>query len=137
MSDEPRLLEGGNPQIPKGDGPEVVESYLAAMPGWKQDVGRWIHGVVTATVPDVRMAVRWNTPFYGLEDNGWFLGFHCLTNYVKVSFLNGSQLDPLPPETSKQPAVRYLHVHEDDERDDAPLAQWAQQAAALPGEPLF
>lgn len=137
MADAPKLLSGGNPQIPKGDGPEPVEAYLAAMPEWKQRIGREIDDLVEATVPDVRKAVRWNTPFYGIEGQGWFLGFHCLTHYVKVSFLNGSSLDPLPPEAAKHPTTRYLHIHEDEDLDRKQWVAWLRQAIAIPGDDLF
>ena len=135
--DKPVLLSGGNPQIPKGDGDAPVQAYLDAMPGWKQDVGRLLHSIVVDTVPDVRKAVRWNSPFYGIEGEGWFLSFHCFTKYIKVSFLNGGSLNPPPPEESKQPEVRYLHVFEDEEFDRAQFAEWVSQASALPGEALF
>ncbi|GAA4658398.1 hypothetical protein GCM10023347_07040 [Streptomyces chumphonensis] len=134
---EPRLLAGGNPQIPKGDGPAVVRAYLDAMPGWKRDVGRHLDTLVVRTVPDVRRAVRWNSPFYGVEGNGWFLSFHCFARYVKVTWLNGSSLDPLPPGVSKHAHVRYLDVHEDDVLDDELLGSWIRQAVDLPGDPLF
>lgn len=106
----PPLLAGGNPQIAKGDGEQPVQAYLAAMPGWKQAVGRRLDALITEVVPDVRKAVRWNSPFYGVAGRGWFLSFHCFTRYVKVSFLNGASLDPLPLEPSKDPHTRYLHV---------------------------
>lgn len=139
MSDptEPVLLSGGNPQIPKGDGDGPVQDYLRAMPGWKREIGRRIDDIVTRTVPDVRKAVRWNTPFYGAGGRGWFLGFHCLTAYVKVSFFNGSELDPMPPVGSKQPEVRSLHISEDDDLDEAQFTAWLQQASRLPGQKLF
>ena len=134
---KPKLLAGSNPQIPKGDGPEPVQDYLDALPGWKQDVGRSIHDVVLRVVPDAAQAVRWNTPFYGVEGQGWFLGFHCLTRYVKVSLRNGDHLDPLPPIDAKPPGARYWHVHEGEAVDEDLLERWVRQAAALPGEPLF
>jgi hypothetical protein len=133
-SDEPVLLSGGNPQIPKGDGDRPVQAYLAAMPGWKADVGHLLDSIVTTTVPDVRKAVRWNSPFYGIEGRGWFLSFHCLTKYVKVAFLNGDSLDPRPPVDSKQLGVRYLHVYEDHPLDEAQFGDWVAQASTLPGE---
>ena len=135
-SDEPRLLAGGNPQIPKGDGEEPVNAYLRAMPGWKQAVGQRLHDLVVRTVPEVRMAVRWNSPYYGVEGNGWFLSYHCFTRYVRVTWLNGSSLDPPPPGESKHERVRYLDLHEDDEFDDERIASWIRQAAALPGDEL-
>ena len=107
----PRLLSGGNPQIPKGDGAAPVQAYLDAMPGWKQDVGRRLDGLIVQTVVGLRKAVRWNTPFYGVPGRGWFLGFHCFDRYVKVTFLQGARLRPLPPIESKQQDVRYWHVH--------------------------
>lgn len=133
----PRLLSGGNPQIAKGDGDAFVQAYIDAMPGWKRDVGRRLAAIVSRTVPDVRKAVRWNTPFYGIEGRGWFLGFHCITKYVKVALLNGSSLDPLPPVASRDPKTRYVHVHEDEALDEDRFASWVRQASALPGDPLF
>ncbi|HEX8055214.1 MAG TPA: DUF1801 domain-containing protein [Novosphingobium sp.] len=135
--DEPVLLSGGNPQIAKGDGDAVVQRYIAAMPGWKQDVGARLDAIISAEVPGVRKAVRWNTPFYGApakdgEPDGWFLAFHCITKYVKVNFFRGMSIDPVPPVASKQEEVRYFHVHEDG-FDEAQFASWVRQAAALPG----
>jgi len=130
---QPKLLSGGNPQIAKADGDAPVRAFIAAMPGWKQDVGRRLDRLIVKTVPDVQKAVRWNTPFYGLEGRGWFLGFHCLTNYVKVAFMQGASLDPPPPVASKQKDVRYLHIHEDEPLDEKLLAGWIRQAAKLPG----
>lgn len=135
-SEKPRLLAGGNPQIPKGDGEEPVNAYLRAMPGWKQDFGQRLHDLVVKTVPDVRMAVRWNSPYYGVEGNGWFLSYHCFTRYVRVTWLNGSSLDPPPPGESKHERVRYLDLHEDDEFDDERIASWIRCAADLPGDEL-
>jgi hypothetical protein len=129
----PRLLSGGNPQIPKGDGDAPVRAYIAAMPGWKRDVGRRLDALVQEVVPDVRRAVRWNSPFYGVDGRGWFLSYHCFTRYVKVTFLNGGSLDPLPPVESKDPATRYVHVHEDGAIDEARMRDWIRQASALPG----
>ena len=134
---EPVLLSGGNPQIPKGDGDAPVDAYLAAMPGWKQAVGRRLDELVSGALPDVRKAVRWNSPFYGMEGRGWFLAFHCFTKYVKVTFLNGVVLDPPPPLASKQEAVRYLHVFDGEPVDENQFAAWVAQASALPGEDLF
>ena len=133
----PKLLSGGNPQIPKGDGDEPVQAYIAAMPGWKHDVGRQLDELIVRTVPDVRKAVRWNSPFYGVEGEGWFLSFHCFTKYVKLTFHNGSSLDPVPPEKSKHPDVRYFHIYEDDGIDEGQLASWVEQASSMPGEALF
>ena len=127
-----RLLAGGNPQIAKG-ATSSVQAYLAAMPGWKRDVGRRLDALIAKTVPDVVKAVRWNSPFYGVAGQGWFLGFHCLTRYVKVAFFRGADLRPLPPGASKDPHVRYLDVYENDPPDDALLARWIRQAASLPG----
>jgi hypothetical protein len=133
----PTLLSGGNPQISKGDGDDVVQQYINAMPSWKRDHGRWIDDIITATVPQVRKAVRWNTPFYGIADQGWFLGFHCFNRYVKVTFLNGASLEPLPPIESKDAKVRYWHLHENETPDRETFVHWLQQAAKLPGDPLF
>jgi hypothetical protein len=134
MPENPTLLSGGNPQIPKGDGDAPVQAYIAAMPGWKLDVGRRLDDIITATVPGVRKAVRWNTPFYGAPDSdGWFVAFHCVTKYVKVNFFRGASLDPVPPVASKQAEVRYFHIHEDDRLDEAQFAAWIAQASALPG----
>lgn len=134
---QPKLLTGGNPQIPKGDGDAPVQAYIAAMPGWKRDVGRRLDALIARTVPNVRKAVRWNTPFYGIAGQGWFLAFHCMTAYVKVAFLNGAGLHPPPPVASKDPNVRYEHLYEDEPLDEARFADWIKQAAELPGEPLF
>jgi len=136
MADEPKLLSGGNPQIPKGDGDEPVQAYLVAMPGWKQDIGRRLDDLVERLVPDVRKAVRWNSPFYGVEGQGWFLSFHCFKRYVKLTWLNGASLDPPPPVESKHDRVRYSHIHE-GEWDGEQLTSWIEQAAALPGEHMF
>jgi hypothetical protein len=134
MVDKITLLSGGNPQIPKGDGDAPVQAYIAAMPGWKREVGRRLDAIITATVPGVRKAVRWNTPFYGaLESDGWFVAFHCVTKYVKVNFFRGASLDPVPPVASKQAEVRYFHIHEDDVLDEAQFADWVRQASELPG----
>jgi hypothetical protein len=130
---EPVLLSGGNPQIPKGDGDGPVQDYLDAMPAWKQAVGRQLDRLVVEAVPGVRKAVRWNSPFYGVEGQGWFLSFHCFARYVKVGFLNGRSLDPLPPVDAKDPDTRYLHVSEDEPLDEEQFVAWVRQAAALPG----
>lgn len=132
----PKLLSGGNPQIAKGYGDAVVQSYIDAMPGWKQDVGLRIDALVTKAVPEVVKAVKWNSPFYGMEKDLWFLGFHCLTKYVKVAFFKGAQLSPLPPGTSKQADVRYLDIYEDKPFDEAQFSDWVRQASALPGEKM-
>ena len=132
-----RLLSGGNPQIAKGDGDASVQSYISAMPGWKREVGRQLDAIIVRTVPAVCKAVRWNTPFYGIEGNGWFLAFHCLDRYVKVAFLRGASLHPLLPVASKQKAVRYVHLHEGDPIDEQLRSDWILQAAQLPGELVF
>lgn len=134
---KPVLLSGGNPQIPKGDGDEPVQAFIEAMPGWKRDVGRKLDALIERTVPGVCKAVRWNSPFYGVEGQGWFLSYHCFTRYVKVTFLRGASLDPAPPEKSKHEEVRYFHIHEDDEVDEKLLSDWIRQAAEQPGEKLF
>jgi hypothetical protein len=130
---EPVLLSGGNPQIAKGDGDAPVQAYIAAMPGWKSDLGRRLDALVVSAVPHVRKAVRWNSPFYGIQGQGWFLSFHCFTKYVKVAFFNGASLAPPPPGASKDDKVRYLDVHEDDRLDEAQFTAWARQAGELPG----
>lgn len=131
----PRLLAGGNPQIAKGDGDVPVQAYIAAMPGWKQDVGRRLDALIERTVPGVRKAVKWNSPFYGAPaGEGWFLSFHCFTKYVKVAFFRGSSLRPLPSGESKQKEVRYLDIHEHDPFDEGQIAAWVKQASELPGE---
>jgi hypothetical protein len=132
---KPTLLSGGNPQIAKAYGDAPVQAYIAAMPGWKRDVGRRLDAaLIVRTVPGVRKAVKWNSLFYGVEDQVWFLSFHCFTNYVKVAFFRGASLRPLPPGASKQKHVRYLDIHEDEELDEAQLAAWVKQASLLPGE---
>jgi len=133
---EPKLLSGGNPQIPKGEGDAPVQAYIAAMPGWKQRVGATIDRVVGRTVPGVRKAVKWNTPFYGAGEEGWFLAFHCFERYVKVTFFKGTSLYPPPPGSSKQDEVRYLDIRETDEIDEARLTDWVRQASGLPGVKL-
>ena len=145
---KPALLSGGNPQIAKADGDTPVQAYIAAMPGWKREIGRRLDALIVLTVPSVRKAplptsldrgaLKWNSPFYGVEDQGegkgWFLSFHCFTHYVKVAFFRGASLRPVPPAKSKQKDVRYLDIHEDDRLNEAQLAAWVKQAAALPGE---
>ena len=134
---KPVLLSGGNPQIAKGDGDAPVQAYIAAMPGWKRNVGRKLDTLIVRTVPGVRKAVKWNSPFYGVEDQGsWFLSFHCFTKYVKVAFFRGTSLRPLPPGESKSKEVRYLDIHEDDQLDEAQLVAWVKQASQLHGERL-
>jgi len=129
----PKLLSGGNPQIPKGYGDAPVQAYIAAMPGWKSDMGRRLDALIVRTVPNVRKAVKWNSPLYGMEDNVWFLGIHVFTKYIKVAFFRGASLKPVPPGTSKQRDVRYLDIREDDELDEAQFAAWVKQASELPG----
>src|SRR5262245_44607810 len=129
-----KLLTGGNPQIAKADGDAPVQAYIAAMPGWKSDVGRRLDAIIGRTVPGVRKAVKWNSPFYGIEDRGWFLSFHVFAKYVKVGFFRGTSLRPMPPGVSKQKEVRYLDIHEPAELDEARFARWVKQASLLPGE---
>lgn len=133
----PKRNAGGNPYIPKGDGNRSVQAYIAAMPEWKQAVGRRLDALVEEHAPGVRKAVRWNTPFYGIEGQGWFLAFYCYRRYVQVTFLNGAQLEPMPPKPSKVQNVRYLDIHEDDDLAEVPLVSWIEQAADLPGQRVF
>ena len=130
---EPVLLSGGNPQIAKADGDAPVQAYIAAMPGRKSDVGRRLDSIVVRTAPDVRKAVRWNSPFCGVEGQGWFLNFHCFAKFVTVAFFSGTSLDPLPPGESKDESVRYLNIYEDDQFDEEQFAAWVKQASQLPG----
>lgn len=133
MTEKPKLLSGGNPQIPKGEGDGPVQAWIAAAPGWKGEVGAQIDRIVAETVPGVRKAVKWNSPFYGAPgQEGWFLSFHAMTKYLKLTFLRGVDLEPMPPVASKHADVRYLHVGEDD-LDPEQLADWIRQAAARPG----
>ncbi len=135
---KPKLLSGGNPQIPKADGDAPVQAYIDAMPGWKHGAGRDLDSLIERTVPRVRKAVRWNSPFYGIEGQGWFLSYHCFDRYIKVTFLNGSSLSPPPPVESKHEQVRYFHIHEDDRvKGDEQLESWIRQASELPGDDLF
>jgi hypothetical protein len=133
MAAKPALLAGGNPRIGKADGSAPVQAYIAAMPGWKRDVGRRLDALIVRTVPGVRKAVKWNSPFYGIEDQGWFLSFHCYTKYVKVAFFRGASLRPLLPGGSKHRETRYLDIHEDDQLDEKLVAGWIRQASELPG----
>ena len=126
-------LSGGNPQIPKGDGDAPVQAFIAAMPGWQSAVGKQVDELIVRAVPDVQKAVRWNSPFYGIEGSGFFVSFHCFTRYVKVTFIRGRKLQPMPPVDSKDPDARYLHIHEGDKLDEAQFTGWLEQAAALPG----
>ena len=128
-----KLLAGGNPQVAKADGDAPVRAYIAAMPGWKRDLGKRLDALIVRNAPDVRKAVKWNSPFYGVEGRGWFLSFHVFARYVKVTFFRGASLRPVPPGASKQKEVRYLDLREDDELDEAQMAKWVTQAAALPG----
>lgn len=130
------LLSGGNPQIAKGYGDAPVQAYIAAMPGWKSEVGRRLDALIERAVPGVKKAVKWNSPLYGVEDNFWFLGVHVFAKYIKVAFFRGARLDPLPPVASKQTDVRYFHIHEGDELDEARFAAWVKQASELPGEKM-
>lgn len=129
----PKLLSGGNPQIAKADGDAPVRAYIEAMPGWKSGLGRRLDKLIERTMPGVRKAVRWNSPFYGVEGKGWFLGLHCFAKYIKVAFFRGTSLRPPPPGASKDPNVRYLDIHENDPFDERQVADWIRQAAALPG----
>jgi hypothetical protein len=133
---KPALLSGGNPQIAKAYGDVPVQAYIAAMPGWKSDVGRRLDALIVRTVPGVHKAVKRNSPFYGVEGQGWFLSYHCFTKYVKVAFFRGASLRPLPPGESKQKDVRYLDIHEDDQLDEAQFTAWVKQASQLPGEQM-
>ena len=128
----PVLLSGGNPQIPKGDGDAPVQAYIAAMPEWKRDIGIALDTLIVRAVPDVRKAVRWNSPFYGAEGQGWFLSYHVFTRYVKVTFFKGSSLDPIPPGGGKDKDSRWIDIHKDD-LDEAQMTRWVQQAVKLPG----
>jgi hypothetical protein len=132
-ADAPKLLSGGNPQIPKGEGDGPVQAYIAAMPGWKRALGKRVDELVVRAVPDVHKAVKWNQPFYGREGDGWFLSFRCYTNYVQLQFLRGTSLDPIPPKSSKHDEVRYLDLLEDDDLDEKQLTSWIRQAGKLPG----
>jgi hypothetical protein len=132
-----KLLSGGNPQIAKGDGDVPVQDFIAAMPGWKSDAGRRLDTLIARTVPNVRKAVRWNSPFYGVEGRGWFLSYHCFDRYIKVGFFRGTSLRPPPPVASKDPNTRYVHIGEHDALDGKVLASWIKQASKLPGERLF
>ena len=130
---KPILLSGGNPQIAKGDGDGPVQAYIAAMPGWKSDVGRRLDALIVRTVPGVRKAVRWNSPMYGVEGQGWFLGVHTFKAYVKVTFFRGASLHPPPPGESKSKEVRHLDIREDDKLDEERFASWVRQASNMPG----
>ena len=131
-----RLLSGGNPQIAKADGDAAVQAYVAAMPGWKRDVGRRLDALITRTIPRVQKAVKWNSPMFGMERDVWFMSWHCFDRYVKVAFFRGARMDPPPPVGSKQKDVRYLHIHEGDVIDAAQFTDWIRQASRLPGEKM-
>lgn len=133
--DKPKLLSGGNPQIPKGEGDGPVQAYIAAMPGWKRSVGEALDAAIVGAVPDVEKAVKWNSPFYGTEQGCWFTSFHCFDRYVKVTFFRGGSLDSAPTEKSKYPEVRYYHIHE-GEKPGKQFSEWVKQAAKLPGEKM-
>jgi hypothetical protein len=133
---KPTLLAGGNPQEAKADGDAPVQAYIAAMPGWKSDLGRRLDALIVRTVPGVSKAVKWNSPLYGVEGQGWFLGVHCFTKYVKVTFFRGTSLRPVPPGESKSKDTRYLNIHEDDQLDEAQLVAWVKQSSRLPGEQM-
>jgi len=130
---KPKLLSGGNPQIAMADGDAPVQAYISAMPGWKRELGKRLDALIVRSVPNVQKAVKWNSPFYGIEGQGWFLGLHTFTRYVKVAFFRGASLRPLPPGASKGKDTRYIDVHEGDELDEAQFSSWVKQAAALPG----
>ena len=134
MAGQPVLLAGGNPQIAKGYGDPPVQAYIAAMPGWKSDVGRRLDAIIERTGPNVHKAVKWNSPFYGIEGQGWFLSLHCFANYIKVAFFRGAALRPVPPVASKTQDTRYFHIGEHDTLDEAQFAAWVKQASELPGE---
>jgi hypothetical protein len=133
---KPTLLSGGNPQIAKAYGDAPVQAYIAAMPGWKRELGRNLDALIERAVPGVAKAVKWNSPFYGMEEGSWFLSFHCFAKYVKVAFFRGASLRPVPPGESKQMNVRYLDIHEGDELDEAQFVSWVKQASELPGEKM-
>lgn len=128
-----KLLSGGNPQIAKADGDAPVQAYIAAMPGWKGDIGRRLDAIIERNAPKVRKAVKWNSPFYGIEGQGWFLTFHVFTRYVKATFFKGSSLQPVPPGAGKDQNARWIDIYEDDELDEAQFGRWVKQAAAVPG----
>ena len=132
----PKLLSGGNPQIPKGTGDEPIQQYISAMPGWKQRIGRALDNLIAEVVPDVQKAVKWNQPLYGLDGETWFLSFRCYTKYVQVAFFRGTSLDPVPPKPSKHPEMRYVDIYENDTFDENQFRAWIEQAAKLPGEKM-
>lgn len=130
----PKLLSGGNPQIPKGEGDGPVQAYIAAMPGWKREVGERLDALIERAVPEVHKAVKWNSPLYGMAGDGWFMSFHVYARYIKVAFFRGMALDPVPPVASRSQDTRYLHLHEHDVLDEAGFCEWVRQASRLPGE---
>ena len=132
--EKPMLLSGGNPQIAKGYGDGPVQAYIAAMPGWKSDIGSRLDALIGKNVPNVYKAVKWNSPFYGIEGDGWFLSLHCFNKYIKLAFFRGTSLDPVPPIASKTAETRYVHIQEGEDLDEAQLADWIRQASKLPGE---
>ncbi|TIR26410.1 MAG: DUF1801 domain-containing protein [Mesorhizobium sp.] len=134
QDETPVLLSGGNPQIAKGHGDPPVQAYIAAMPGWKSEVGRRLDQLIVQAIPNVQKAVKWNSPFYGMEGEGWFLGIHCFARYIKVAFFRGLSLKPVPPVESKSRDTRYLHIHENDRLDEEQFVSWVKQASRLPGE---
>jgi hypothetical protein len=136
VGEAPKLLSGGNPQIPKGYGDGPVQAYISAMPGWKSAVGRRIDALVVRTVPGVQKAVKWNSPFWGMEKDSWFLSLHCYDKYIKVAFFRGARLEPVPPEPSKSGDTRYVHIREDQPLDETQFADWVRQASELPGEKM-
>lgn len=131
---KPVLLSGGNPQIAKGHGDAPVQAYIAAMPGWKSEVGRRLDQLIVQAIPNVQKTVKWNSPFYGMEGEGWFLGIHCFAKYIKVAFFRGLSLNPVPPLESKSRDTRYVHIHETDRLDEEQFVSWVKQASRLPGE---
>jgi hypothetical protein len=133
---KPMLLTGGNPQIAKGYGDAPVKKYIAAMPGWKRAIGRRLDALIVRTIPGVFKAVKYNGPLYGIEGQGWFMGFYCFTSYVKLTFFRGVSLRPVPRGESKHPEVRYFHIYENDALDEVQLGRWIEQASQLPGEKL-
>ncbi|MEI9404665.1 DUF1801 domain-containing protein [Mesorhizobium argentiipisi] len=131
---KPVLLSGGNPQIAKGYGDAPVQAYIAAMPGWKSEVGRRLDQLIVQAIPGVQKAVKWNSPFYGMEGEGWFLGIHCFAKYIKVAFFRGLSLKPVPPVESRSKDTRSFHIHENDRLDEEQFVSWVKQASQLPGE---
>lgn len=132
-AEAPALLSGGNPQIAKADGDAPVQAYIAAMPGWKSEAGRRLDALIERAVPNVQKAVKWNSPLYGIEGQGWFLGVHCFAKYIKVAFFHGASLQPLPPVASKDKNTRYFHILEDEKLDEKLVVSWIKQASELPG----